>query len=264
MADNKKTTKPNQSGEKLLKILEFIAERGTPVRVLDIAQGMDTNSSTILRFLRTLEECGYVSQDPSTLRYYLTFKICSVANRVVASTDIRDIIHPFLRELARRMGETVCLATENDLSVTYIDVVEGRYSIIHNMQRIGTVAPMHCTGIGKVLLMEADGEKLERLVLKRGLTRFTQHTITTREALERELALVRERGYAYDNEECELGARCIAFPVRNYTGQVVAGFSVTGLAARMSDSFLGANLDAMRDTAARISAALGYEGEQDK
>ena len=84
------------------------------------------------------------------------------------------------------------------------------------------------------------------------------------EARESVRQLVRERGYAYDNEECELGARCIAFPVRNYTGQVVAGFSVTGLAARMSDSFLGANLDAMRDTAARISAALGYEGEQDK
>ena len=258
MADSRKTTKPNQSGEKLLKIMEFIADQGAPVRVLDIAKGMDSSSSTILRFLRTLEDCDYVGQDPSTLRYYLTFKVCSVADKVIASTDIRDIVHPYLRDLARMMGETVCLAVEDDLSVAYIDVVEGRFSIIRNMRRIGTAAPMHCTGMGKVLLFEADEEKLDRLVEEKGLERFTKNTITTRQDLERELAESRARGWAYDNEECELGARCIAFPIYNYTGKIVAAFSVTGLVARMSDAFLDARLDMLRQTAAQISRELGY------
>ena len=259
MPDTKKTTKPNQSGEKLLKIMEFIADQGTPVRVLDIARGMNTSSSTILRFLRTLEECGYVGQDPATLRYYLTFKICGIANKVISATDIRGICHPFLRDLARMMGESVCLGTEDNLSVAYIDVVEGRHSIIRNMQRIGSAAPMHCTGIGKILLMEADDEKLDRLIKERGLQRFTKNTITTREDLEQELAQVRARGWAYDNEECELGARCIAFPIRNFSGKIVAGFSVTGLAARMSDSFLNTRLDMLQETADAISRELGYE-----
>jgi DNA-binding IclR family transcriptional regulator len=259
MPDTKKTTKPNQSGEKLLKIMEFIADQGTPVRVLDIAKGMNTSSSTILRFLRTLEDCGYVGQDPATLRYYLTFKICGISNKVISSTDIRDICHPFLRDLARMMGESVCLATENNLSVAYIDVVEGRHSIIRNMQRIGSAAPMHCTGIGKILLMEAQEEKLNRLINERGLERFTKNTITTREDLIQELAQVRARGWAYDNEECEIGARCIAFPIRNFSGKIVAGFSVTGLTARMSDSFLNTRLEMLQQTADAISRELGYE-----
>ncbi|MBQ3880323.1 MAG: IclR family transcriptional regulator [Oscillospiraceae bacterium] len=259
MPDTRKTTKPNQSGEKLLKIMEFIADQGAPVRVLDIAKGMDSSSSTILRFLRTLEDCGYVGQDPSSLRYYLTFKVCGVANKVIASTDIRDIVHPYLRDLAHMMGETVCLAVEDAFSVAYVDVVEGRYSIIRNLRRIGTVAPMHCTGMGKVLLMEANSEKLDRLVEEKGLERFTDNTITTRQDLERELEEVRERGWAYDNEECEIGARCIAFPIRNYTGKIVAAFSVTGLVARMADAFLDTRIGMLRDTAAMISRELGFE-----
>lgn len=262
MSETKKATKPNQSGEKLLNIMEFIAEQGTPVRVLDIARGMDTSSSTILRFLRTLEQCGYVSQDPATLRYYLTFKVCAVSNKVIASTDVRNIVHPYLLDLAHMMGETVCLGLENELSVAYVDVVEGRYSIIRNMQRIGTSAPMHCTGIGKVLLMNADEQKLDRLIEERGLPAFTENTITTKERLIEELEAVRRTGYAFDNEECELGARCIAFPVRNYTGRIIAGLSVTGLSVRMSDSFLSSRIGMLLDTVDSISQKLGYEGKK--
>ena len=191
----------------------------------------------------------------------LTFKVCGVADKVIASTDIRDIVHPYLRDLARMMGETVCLAVEDDLSVAYIDVVEGRFSIIRNMRRIGTVAPLHCTGMGKVLLFEADEEKLDRLVEEKGLERFTKNTITTRQDLEREIAESRARGWAYDNEECEIGARCIAFPIYNYTGKIVAAFSVTGLVARMSDAFLDSRLELLKETAAQISRELGYDDE---
>lgn len=256
---NEKTTQPNQSGEKLLKIMEYLADQGQPSRVLDIANALHMNTSTALRFLLTLKSCGYVEQDPETSRYYLTFKICNLAGKVSASADIRNLARPYLVKLSRIFGESCCLAIESDLSVTYIDVVEGPDSMIRSMQRIGNVAPMHCTGIGKLLLLNAGPDKLDRLVASKGLTRFTKHTLTSREQLMEELSSVRQRGYAYDDEECEIGARCIAFPIRDYTGQVIAGFSVTGLAARLTDAVIEARMEELKKASGELSQKMGYE-----
>lgn len=256
--ENRKATQPNQSGEKLLKIMEYLAERGEPVRGLDIARDLKINASTALRFLLTLENCGYAAQDPETSKYYLTFKICNIASKVSASADVRNLARPFLLRLSRSFGESSCLAVESDLCVTYIDVVEGPDSMIRSMQRIGNVAPMHCTGIGKLLLLNASEEKIDQLIAVKGLTRYTEHTLTSKEELLEELKQVRLQGYAYDNEECEIGARCIAFPIRDYTGSVVAGFSVTGPAARLSDSLIGEKMEELRQASAEISKKLGY------
>lgn len=256
--ENKKATQPNQSGEKLLRIMEYLAMRGEPVRGLDIAKDLQINASTALRFLLTLENCGYAAQDPETSKYYLTFKICNLASKVSASADVRNLARPYLLTLSRSFGESSCLAVESDFCVTYIDVVEGPDSMIRSMQRIGSVAPMHCTGIGKLLLLNADPEKIDRLIAAKGLTRYTEHTITSREELLAELERVRRQGYAFDNEECEIGARCIAFPIRDYTGKVVAGFSVTGPAARLSDSRIGEKIEEMRQVSKELSKKLGY------
>lgn len=254
-----KTTQPNQSGEKLLKIMEYLADQGQPSRVLDIANALHMNTSTALRFLLTLRSSGYAAQDPETSRYYLTFKICSLAGKVSASADIRNLARPYLMKLSRLFGESSCLAIESDLSVTYIDVVEGPDSMIRSMQRIGNVAPMHCTGIGKLLLLNAGPDKLDQLIAVKGMTKYTKHTLTSKEQLTAELDRVRQRGYAYDDEECEIGARCIAFPIRDYTGQVVAGFSVTGPASRLTDEAIGKRMEELKKASMELSQKMGYE-----
>ncbi len=261
-SDAGKSTKANQSGEKLLRIIEYMAYHKEPVRVLDLSKALGINSSTALRFLLTLKNTGYVDQDPVSSRYFLTFKLCFLADHVSSSLDLRTLARPFLKQASVAFGESVCLAVERDLMVSYIDVVEGPDSMVRSMQRIGNIAPMHCTGIGKLFLMEAG--KLDQLIETKGLVRFTEHTLTSRQALSQELARVREQGYAYDNEECEIGARCVAFPIRDYTGKVIAGFSVTGPASRLTDAFITPRLPFLKGISDSISEKLGFDGEENR
>ncbi|MDF2524310.1 MAG: IclR family transcriptional regulator [Clostridiales bacterium] len=250
--------KTNQSVEKVFTIIETLAEAGEPMRIQDIAAALSMSTSTVFRFLTTLTKCGYISQNPETSKYYLTFKICSIANKLDLNSSMRDIARPFLRTLSKIFEESVCIAIEQDMSMVYLDVIEGQGQILRTMQRIGNIAPMHCTGVGKLFLTEYSPSKLNKLISSKGLTSFTQNTFTNKEDLLTELQNVKNLGYAYDNEECEIGARCIAAPIRAYDGRIIAGISVTGPSFRMTDERLNKNLPHLLGTAELISKALGY------
>lgn len=250
--------KTNQSSEKLLKMIEYLAGQREPKRLLDISRELGINSSTALRFLTALVENGYASQDAESSRYYLTCKICGLANQVLQNTDIRTIARPYMMEISSIFGETVCLAVEKDMKVVYIDVIESPNSIIRSMQRIGNVAPMHCTGIGKVLLLNYTEKDIDRLILKEGLPRFTEHTPGSKWELMELLKTVRKEGVAYDNEECEIGARCVAVPVYDASQKVIAGISVTGPLSRMTDTLIGPRLEKFKEITMEISEKLGY------
>ena len=251
-------TSYNQSVERAFSIIELLANRGEAMRLMDIAQEVHLNISTTSRFLSTLEHLGYVAQNSNTLRYHLTFKLCSLSNKISENNSLRDIAGPYLRALAREIGESVCLAVEQNMQVVYIDVAEGQDQMIRSMQRIGNIAPMHCTGIGKLLLLDYTQEQIDQLIQAKGLPSFTSNTITDKSSLMAELKLIKQQNYAYDNEECEVGARCIAFPIRNYTGKIIGGFSVTGPTARLTDSMILSYMPKLQQLAADISSQLGY------
>ncbi|MDR1430176.1 MAG: IclR family transcriptional regulator [Spirochaetaceae bacterium] len=253
-----KKTQTNQSSEKLFSIMELLAEADGPMRLLDISRALHINTSTTLRFLNTMLKCGYVTQDADSLKYYLTFKICTVANKISSKMNIRVLAAPYLRELSGIFGESVCLSVDQDMKVVYIDVVEGPDQMIRSMQRIGSLAPLHCTAVGKLFLSEYAPEKLEKL-LASGLTRFTPNTLTTRPLLEKELARVCHKGYAIDNEECEIGARCVSCPVRDHGGNIVAGISVTGPAVRLTDDLISKKINHLLKAAGELSRLLGYD-----
>ena len=240
-----------------MKIIELLAQNHEPMRLQDIAQALDSNASTVLRFLVSLEECGYVAQNPITLQYYLTFKICSIANMVSSEIHLFDFAQPYMKQISKRFEESVCLALEEDMTVVYIGVVPGPDQMLKTMQRIGNRAPMHCTGVGKLLLLNHDEGYINKLIAEKGLTSFTEKTITTKKQLMEELQEVRSRQYAFDNEECEVGARCIAVPIRDYTQKIIAGLSVTGTIFRMTDEKIAENLDFLMETADKISQLLG-------
>lgn len=254
-----KLTIKNKSAVKALDVIEFIASNNNePMRLQDIASGLSMNVSTVLRFLTALNECGYVQQDPDTLRYNLTFKICSISNKVSSNLRLYDIALPVMKRISAKMNESVCLAIEQDMSVVYIGIVNGPDQMLRTMNRIGNRAPLHCTGVGKLLLLNHSEEYIDKLISTKGLTVFTTNTISTKKALINELEKVRRQGHAYDNEECEIGARCIAVPIYDYTQKIIACISVTGTIFRMTDEKLNENLDFLMDEARKLSVKLGY------
>ena len=256
MKQSDKPTAKNFSAEKTMRIIELLARNREPMRLQDIAQALESNSSTVLRFLVSLEDCGYVAQNPSTLQYYLTFKICSVANMVSAEIRLFDFAQSYMKQISERFGESVCLAIEEDMTVVYIGFISGPDQMLRTMQRIGSRAPMHCTGVGKLLLLDHDEGYINKLIAEKGLPSFTENTITTKGQLMEALQAARKNQYAFDNEECEIGARCIAVPIRDYTQKIIAGLSVTGPIFRMTDEKIEENLDFLIQIADKISQLL--------
>lgn len=248
----------NQSTEKALSILELLAGSFGPMRLRDISDTLDMNTSTALRFLNSLQSCGYVAQEAGTQRYYLTFKICRVASQMQSHTELQPLARPFMQALSQKLNETLCLSVEQDMYMVFVDIIMRQNQRLMNIQQIGNRSPLHSTGIGKLLLLNYSEEQLDGLIARRGLTRYTEHTITTKAALLSELETVRRQGYAMDDEENELGARCMACPIRNYTGAIVAGISITGPTIRLTDDIIRAYLPALSETAGQISQALGY------
>lgn len=254
-----KSTLKNKTVAKALDVIEYLASvNNEPMRLQDIADGLSMNVSTALRYLTALCERGYVQQDPNTLRYNLTFKICSIANKVSANIRLYDIALPIMKQIASTFDESVCLAIEQDMTVVYIGIVEGPDQMLRTMQRIGNRAPMHCTGVGKLLLLNYNEEEIDKMIEQKGLTVFTKNTISTKESLLKELITVRQNGYAYDNEECEIGARCIAVPIRDYTRKIIACISVTGPIFRLTNEKINKNIGYLLKKSRELSNMLGY------
>jgi DNA-binding IclR family transcriptional regulator len=259
MTGGTSSVKRNQSVEKVISIIETMARARGPMRLQQVATDVSLPPSTVLRFLGTLMDADYVTQDSDTLRYSLTLKFCRLADLVRAQITIRDVVHPHLVEMADACGESTCLAIEEDKMVVYIDVVDGPDSMLQTLQRIGKRAPMHSTGVGKALLADFTRAQLDSLIAEHGLERLTDHTITRSERLEEELAIVRRQGYALDNEECESGVRCVAASVRDFSGKAVACISVSGPVTRMDSEKVSRCAEVIGSTADIISRRLGYE-----
>ncbi len=251
----------NKSGEKLLSIFEYLVLQETPLRLLDIAKGLGMNQSTALRFLTTLSNCGYIEQDPETLRYTPTYRICVLASHVNRDRILVETARPALLRVAETFRESVSMSVENHMQAVYVDVVRGADSSLIAFQQIGGVSPMHCTGNGKLLLLNYTEEELDRYIREKGLKRYTENTITTRKGLFKELQMIRERGYAFDEEERDIGIRCVAFPVFDSGGKVLAGISVSGPKARMTDQLIKEKLPVLKAAAEEVSAKLGYQNK---
>ncbi|MBO4837199.1 MAG: IclR family transcriptional regulator [Clostridia bacterium] len=230
-----KLTKGNQSVEKTLRIIEIMAASDGPMRLLDIASAVELPESTVLRMVNTLVNMGYAYQEESYMRRYgLTMKFMAVGQQAADHFHFRDVIHPYLTDLSKTLGETCCASREQDGQIYYFDVVVGdSKSALTIRQRVGGSANMHCTGSGKVFLTRYTDDQLDALIAHRGLPAATPHTVTTKDALKREIETCLERGYAIDDEEIEVGMRCLAAPVYDTENRIIAAISVSGPASRM-------------------------------
>lgn len=254
-----KLTKLNQSVEKILQIIEIMAAGREPLRLQDIACKVDMPASTVLRLVNTLVSCGYANQDPITLKYSLSMKFALIGSLVSSQINIRNIAHPYLIELSKICKESVCLAIEQDMEVVYLDVIDGPDGMLKITQRIGKVAPLHSTAVGKIMMLNYDSEQINQVVVLKGLKALTPNTITDKEELIKEINKVKAQGYALDDEECELGARCIAAGIKDYSGKYIGGISVSGPITRMTMEQIDNIKHIVIDIAYAISELMAYE-----
>lgn len=256
----KNASTANQSSEKLLTLIEVLSKEEAPIRLSDLAAKLNMNASTVSRFLASLQNRGYVTQSKERGTYALTYKICQLANNVTSRMDFRSVCQPFLKEISKIFGCTTNLITRYEYSVIYLDVVPGPQQLLVPLQRIGKVAPLYCTGGGKLFLLHFSDEELRNYASTETFQRFTEHTICSLGELREELSTIAQNGYAIDDEECELGTRCLAVPVYNYTGSIQAAISINAPTSKLTDTYIRQNAGILKEIAMEISHQLGYEG----
>lgn len=248
---------PVQAVSRALSLLELVCRSGRPITLGQAAAQAGLVRPTAHRLLSTLIDHGLVAQDPATKEYRAGLKLFELSNEVARSLDVRPQALPEIRQLSRETNETVHLGILDEGEVVYIDKVESAQTI-RMYSAVGKRAPAHCTAVGKALLAYLPAESLRQVIQARGLREFTRTTITTIDALERDLELIRERGYAIDDGEHEPEIRCVASPIRDHTGAVIAAMSLTAPATRMSRERMAAFAPLVRSHADRVSMRLGY------
>lgn len=247
----------SRSSLRLLQILECLADNHIPMRLQDLSKKVGMTQPTVLRYLYSLQDANYVYQEEDTQRYALTWRACKLSNSLDSSLSLRTITTPFINRLANELSLGICLVVEQDGECFYLDCVDNTNSLMP--QRIGKQAPLHATGSGKVLLTRYNEIQLNEFISKKGLAKCTEYTITDPTELKRELEIIRHRGYGLDEEECELGLRCISMPLRNYTEQIVAALSVFGSTSDITDEVIQNKiLPLLKESTGLISLRLGF------
>ena len=193
---------PIQVADKLFLVLETLARTG-PIGLSDLCREVSLNKTTVHRLLNSLLYMGYVRQDTQTSRYSLSFKIWDIANQFVSKIDIVEEARPSLRELAAKTGETVHL-------VQIDGIQEESENSVRLVSMVGKRIPLYCSGVGKALLADMSDDEIKSIWDKSDKTQLTEHTITNFSKFMQEIEETRKRGYAMDNEEYELGVRCVA------------------------------------------------------
>jgi DNA-binding IclR family transcriptional regulator len=240
----------------VLEILDAFSVDTPELGVSELSRAIGLNKGTAHRLLSSLERHRLVEQDQVSGRYHLGLRLWELGNRAVARLELPGPAMPALHLLSADTGETAHLAVLDDGDVLYIAKVESKRPLRIPSQ-VGKRLPPHCTSIGKALLAWAADAELEQLIRVRGLPRFTPHTICDAGVLRSELALIRQRGYAFDREELEEGLRCVAAPVRDRSAQVVAAISVAGPSVRVNEAETPRLVQAVLRAAHAISRTLG-------
>jgi DNA-binding IclR family transcriptional regulator len=242
-----------------LRLIDALGQSRGEVGVAELSKRVGLHVSTVHRLLATLVRQGFCRQNPETGRYALGAKLFHLGEASLGQTDLRRLAQPFLERLGRETGETANLVVLDGREALYLDKVESPQNL-RIFSRIGHRAPLYCTAAGKVLLAYRPAAESDALLDKGPFKPLTRRTVTSPVRLRRELAQVREQGFALDREECEEGAYCLAAPVRNAQGRIEAALSVSGPTVRLGDHRLPALVPLMCRAGEELSTQLGFGG----
>ncbi len=243
--------------ERGLKVLELLGQKGS-LSVSDVAAQLGMHRSASHRFLATLRELGYVVQD-SSLRYRLSFRLFELGMAMVNALGIRQIARPFLEELAQISNETVNLGYWDGKEIVYIDKVKSREMLLMDLA-IGTRVPTYCSAMGKAILAFRPADDQRAFVDSTPLKALTPKTNTDPKRLLLEMAKIREKGFAVDEEEMVMGIRCLAAPVFLYSEQPEYAISLSGPKSRLTDERMARLSKEVKRVSEELSRRLGRNG----
>ena len=267
MTTNSPPLKPNnlvQTIERVSLILDMVGQNPQGMSIRDLSAGLKLPKGTIHRLLSSLSYFGYIRQDPETKCYFLGLKLMALNAQLADQLDLRKVAESILRDLADRTKLAANLVIIDRNEIVFIDKVETQRPVggLKMASRVGSRNPVHTCAVGKVLLCHMPEEEVDRILTEAGLPRRTANTITSSVRFKAHLKIVKQQGYAIDDEENEQGIRCLAAPVFDGRGVAVAAVSVAGPAFLVTPEALqGTIRKEVTEAAAEVSRRLGYQGE---
>jgi Transcriptional regulator len=253
--------KQNSAVARTMAVLEALSGH-RDINLERLAEQTGLPKATLIRFLGTLISLGYVYRDPND-QYSLTLRMFSVGSRGLEHLDLVSIARPIAEELAEEFGETVHMGILEGDSAIYVLKVESKYNIrMHS--RVGKSIPLYCTAIGKTLLSGLTAGEFSKILAGLKMVPFTKNTLKTHMALKTEIAAIQKKHYAIDREEHEAEVTCIAAPVRDHAGAIVAAISASWPLFRYEKKSEPIYVERIQAAAERISGRLGwYEKKND-
>lgn len=242
---------------KVFSIIEtVVAGQNKGMTYSEILAALDLSKSSVHRILKELTELGYLSFNPETKRYFGSLRLAALGAEVMSHFQLREYIRPHLIDLHRETDHTTNFGVLDGTQGVFVDKIESKDFGIKLFSEIGKSFPLHCTGLGKVLLAYSMDTVLPRL-LQHPLEAITDRTITDPEKLMQELKSIRELGYALDDEEITRGIMCLAAPVYGFNEDLVGAISITFPTYINSDRGIQPEIDTIKKYAALISRSLG-------
>ena len=244
--------------DRAAQILDCFGFEHQELSVSEIGAKTNLHRSTAHRILMALEYNDLIQQNPENGKYRLGIKLFRLGHQAVSHLNLREICRPFLTRIMNETKETVHLAVLDEDQVLYLDKVEGPHAL-RMPSRVGRRIPTYCTSLGKAMLSCLDDQEVKDIFRNQVLRPFTANTVKTASQLLYDLRMIRKRGYSIDNEEIEIGLRCVGAPIKDYTGAMVGAISAAAPSARLSGQKVHTVGRLVVTTAEGISEKLGYE-----
>lgn len=249
--------------QRAIDILNLFDRNRPELGTTEIAKAMDLPKSTVAGLVSTLESNGFLDQNPDNRKYRLGFKLAERAGVLLEQFDLRQIASPVLKRLRDRCNESVNLAIRDDAYVVYIARLHGK-NMLSMRSEIGKREWIHSTALGKAILSALPEMEITDLIDRYEFIPITPHTITDRRAFLEDLDCTRKRGYALDDQENELGGRCIAAPISDLDSHTIAAVSISVPLQRLPDSRIETFGEYVKSAAREISRRLGAPIQQDE
>ncbi len=239
--------------ERMMSLLDVLAESPDPVALKNLAQATGLHPSTAHRILAAMTGSRIVERHEAGT-YRLGIRLLELGNLVKSRLNIRDVASPYMQALHEQIGEAINLGIRHEDEIVYIERTSSGRSLVRVVYLVGGRAPLHLTSVGKLFLAQDAPESVRAYAKRTGLPGKTATSLTSLTSLEKELDKIRRHAVAFDNEEAEVGLKCVAAPIHDDEGRLVAGLSVSAPVDRHKPEWV----QLVRDTADDISHALGY------
>ena len=250
-----------QSIERAFAIAEEVARNREGIGLAELSKRVGLHNSTTFHLVKTMVQLGYVSQLADSRKYRIGRRMFTLAAGAMDEIELVSVATPILEKLTGATGEYSHFAIRSGEQIVVVAKTAGT-GIFQMVDRTGAVRPAHATALGKVLLAALSPSQLERYLATCELHKFTAKTISEKDALLREIEEVRRKGLAFDDGEFDPEARCVAVPVRDFTGRVAGAIGMSGPMWRLSLQALQEKSKSVREAAMELSSELGFHAEK--